>query len=591
MKDSDFDYKKKRSLVHRKWWFLLVVAITALAVAGCTGTEDSDSAEETTEEADDSLEEDDSESEEALDSSPSEDSEEYIAEQVLYDQNDIVITATGITDITDYNYQIELLVENGSDSDIDITPEYGSVNGYMTSMSLYCEVPSGRESYSVLRIDLESLEEAGIETVMEIEFCFEIQDTEDWTVLDFSDPVTLTTGAYGSETQEYDDSGTMLYEENGVEITFRQIKSDDEAAYLDFYFENDSGQNISISTVELTINGYTVNGNMFCSIMDGKKADDYAALRYETLSELGIADADAIEQISISFNITDTDSGELIATTETFTISLQDGAGGESSATAAITATTGQTIYSENNIVITVAEMGLNGSDYEVTLQVQNSSESAIDIASYYGSSSVNGYMMDLTLNRTVEAGATSDVELTASAEDLDAAGIETVLELEFCLELTNASSNEEITLTDPIILTTEAYGTAVQAEDDSGTICYDDGSLKILYRYAEETSDASVVLVFCIDNESGQDIWAYLYPTAVNGTALTDSLSYTSCTVLNGKQAVVEIEISTDMLEDLGISDLDAVTQVTIASGIADPDTLADLGYEIDDMVISLTA
>ena len=304
---------------------VLIIGLTCHAIPSSDTEGSTEPAAESAEESED-LEE---ENAETADSASSEAGSTYEEDQVLYDQDGIVIASTGESSLTEDAWQYGLIIENSSGKDMELTAEYGSINGYMIDLSLSCEAPSGSETAAELEAGLDDLEEAGIETVMEVEFYVELWDPEESKTVDLAGPITLTTDAYGTESQEYDDSGTLLYEEDGMEIVFRQVEDADSTVYLDFYFENSTGEDISITIEDLLINDYSVSGNLLCSITDGKKALDQIALSYDVLSGCGIKQADEIVKIEVNFSLAEIDSGTVLA--ETGILSIYPEIGSEES--------------------------------------------------------------------------------------------------------------------------------------------------------------------------------------------------------------------------------------------------------------------
>ena len=144
---------------------------------------------------------------------------------MLYDGDGIVVTATGYVEISDYNYKVELEIEN--------SPALGSVNGHMIAMGLDGEIEAGGETVEDFFFLMEDMESYGIGTVMEIEFCIEIFEPDTGNIIETTDPINITTSEYNSSAlesamEEYDDSGTTLYEEDGLKIIYKSISEDND---------------------------------------------------------------------------------------------------------------------------------------------------------------------------------------------------------------------------------------------------------------------------------------------------------------------------------------------------------------------------
>ena len=603
MKDNEYGYnsEKQEKPLYRKWWFILLVIVLAAAIIylrygglfTASDSEDStDYAEEATVESEDASVEEEPEDEdteeeengevEIISSDSEQTGEESIEEQVLYDKDGIVITATGEVDVTSSQYQIELLVENGSSDDIYITPEYSSVNGYMIDMSIHSEIPAGRESYSELKIDLDDLEDSGVSTIMEIEFCLEIWDPESWAVYDLSDPVTIQTGAYGTETQEYDDSGAVLYDEGGITITFRHLKIGSSTSSLVFYLENDSGQDVNISTEDVAINDTMLSSTMFCSVVDGKKAVDHILVDDDVLAEMGLSDVNDIEKLDVSFSITDAETSTLIAETELYSIStiyVEDNSVDstveaeeptDESTLASDEIIDEQVIYNQNGIVITATGVEVDDYYYLISLFLENNSGYDIVIDIDYGSSSVNGCMQYMSLYCDILSGKSAYDEIRIVRGNLEASGIETVMEIEFCLEIFTQETYDDIDLTDPITLTTAAYDTATQEFNDTGTELYSDYGIRIVYTNPSELSSSSSLVLYS-ENESGQNVYIDLTLTITSPSSITTE--EVMIWISNGKKSVEEIVLDSDILSDLGIDSIEGIGTIEASFSIQDRD------------------
>ena len=68
-----------------------------------------------------------------------------IEEQVLYDENDIKITATGIEDGW-LGTELKLLIENNTDQSITVQAKNANVNGYMVTTMMSADVAAGKKA-------------------------------------------------------------------------------------------------------------------------------------------------------------------------------------------------------------------------------------------------------------------------------------------------------------------------------------------------------------------------------------------------------------------------------------------------------------
>lgn len=278
------------------------------------------------------------------------DEENEIESQVLYEEDGIEVTAVSIEpyygensnwisrliDKLSYNsqegYCLELKLENTGDRTLSITVVDGSVNGYMCNFTedgegdVVAYVSAGRTETCTLYFLEDDLEDAGIKTILEVEFRMEIENADG--DVDISDFMTVTTQSYGEETQEYDDSGTVAYDEDGLKIVYQGIDQDTEYFYLKFYMENESGQDIHLianaaDTVVLNDTYTLYTSEIDIDLMDGKKVIHTLRLSKDDLEEYyGLDSTNDFERYAFSYEIVDADTLETIGDTGKITVDL-----------------------------------------------------------------------------------------------------------------------------------------------------------------------------------------------------------------------------------------------------------------------------
>ena len=117
-------------------------------------------------------------------------SEVSIEEQILYDGNDIKITATGMEDSI-WGAELKLLIENNSSKTITVQARNCNVNGYMVTTMMSADVASGKKANDSLTFETSGLKESGIEQIATMEFYFHIFDTETWDTIVDTDVITI----------------------------------------------------------------------------------------------------------------------------------------------------------------------------------------------------------------------------------------------------------------------------------------------------------------------------------------------------------------------------------------------------------------
>ena len=253
--------------------------------------------------------------------SGSTDEEVTIAETVLYEADGIKVTAKSLADGL-LGTEVKLLIENDSSKNILITSSSVSANGYMMpTAALYAEVAAGKKANESLTLMSSELDQCGIETLAEMQFYLQIQDPETWETIKTTDLITLATSATGY-TQPVDDSGDVLYNENGYKIVCKGLKQDiiwDGTVV--FYMENNSNKAVSIYAENVSVNGFMQEVGLWSDLRPSTKMID--GMSMIDLSDLEITNIDEIKTIEFNLRIVDAETWEDIVTTDAMTLNFE----------------------------------------------------------------------------------------------------------------------------------------------------------------------------------------------------------------------------------------------------------------------------
>ena len=238
-----------------------------------------------------------------------------LAKTEIYNENDIVVTATKLEE--DWLGQaIAVTVKNGSSKNILVTLDKPSVNGYMMgSAGLYCEVAAGKSAMDSISIYESELDQAGIETIAEIEFYLEISDSDTYSTIDVSELIKLSTSAAEGFEQPVDDSGDEIYNANDVRVVCKGLKDETiwEGAVV-FFFENNSDRTVTIYAENVSVNDFMADVSLWVDLRPGTKAVD--GMYMFDLSDLGIETIDGVEKIELAIRIVDEDTWDEIDTSD-----------------------------------------------------------------------------------------------------------------------------------------------------------------------------------------------------------------------------------------------------------------------------------
>ena len=243
-----------------------------------------------------------------------------VEETVLLEQDGIKITATGMDDGL-FGTELKLLIENDSSTNLTFQARNASVNDYMVDTMMSEDVAAGKKSNTSLTFSTSGLKDCGIDTIANMEFSFHIFTTDGWDDFLDSDIISLDTSAAGSYTQNYDDSGEVFYDKDGIKIIGKGLSSNDSffGPGLIVYIENNSSKNFTVQVRDTSVNGFMIDTSMSEDVIVGKKAITAVTFFSSSLEENGITDITSIET---SFHVFDMESWDTIVDTDPITINF-----------------------------------------------------------------------------------------------------------------------------------------------------------------------------------------------------------------------------------------------------------------------------
>ena len=240
-----------------------------------------------------------------------------LAETVLFDQDGIRITATGLSADSLFGPELNLLVENDSAQNIVVQPNYCMVNGYMMDGLLSADVAAGKKANDTLDFLSNALARCGIETITVIELDLVVSDGDSWQTLYETGPVILQTSAAGQYTQTYDDSGEEIYNQNGIRVVAKSVNDDLFGMGIKFYLENNTDKAVIVNADNVSINGYMMTDLFYSDLAPRSHAVDTLTLLGSELEDNHI---DTITDAELSLQITDADYYQTIDSTAPITL-------------------------------------------------------------------------------------------------------------------------------------------------------------------------------------------------------------------------------------------------------------------------------
>lgn len=202
----------------------------------------------------------------------------------------------------------------------------------------------------------------------------------------------------------------------------------------------------------------------------------------------------------------------------------------------------------------------------ELKLLIENNTAQNLTVQAR--SVSVNGYMVGSSLSADVAAGKKANDELTLTASDLETSGIGTITDIEFSFHIFDSDTWDAYKDTDLVSVKTAAFGAYTQPVDDSGTIVYDDGGIKVVAKGLDTSGWMGPAVILYIQNDSDTNITVQARDESVNGFMLDASLSEE---LLPGKRSIADMSFLSSQIEENDITD---ITEVEFVLHIFDTDT-----------------
>ncbi len=282
---------------------LALMMLVSLAACG-EGNEEDTKAPESSQSSGDSAGESD-EDIQVETTAPYEAVEATIEETVLYDENSIKITALSLT-YDDTYVNLNLRIENNTDTDLSFLAYDTTVNDFVVEGLMAEDVASGEQVDGRLFFRKKWLQDDGIDVIADIEARFSYY-TDDYMVDGDTELVEIKTSAAEGFDYSYDESGSVIYDQDGVKIVFQRLfvtdntYDGDTEYYPIIFIKNESDEIIYVQDTEVRVNGIEVDATFGEFIYAGKRMISEVSLYEDNLAENGITEFESLE---MSFEIT-----------------------------------------------------------------------------------------------------------------------------------------------------------------------------------------------------------------------------------------------------------------------------------------------
>ena len=224
-----------------------------------------------------------------------------ISESIIFENDNYKATITGFNDSDSYEAKIKVHLENFTDKNIVLTANHFVVNGIYMWCDLYIKAAAGKNAKGYIGVRREDMEEFGITQIATMytnDASF--VDTDSYDTLDEFEFEVMTSIA-DDYVQEIDDSGSLVYSEDGIEIKYKGHRVNDYGEVeLMFYMKNGTDRDLIISCDNVSVNDYTVYGDLLARCNAGSVC--YALMDFYE-DDLVENDIEKIETVSFTFEM------------------------------------------------------------------------------------------------------------------------------------------------------------------------------------------------------------------------------------------------------------------------------------------------
>lgn len=188
-----------------------------------------------------------------------------IERQVIFDQQDIRMTAENFFDDGTYA-GIKLTIENNSDTDLHASTDYAALNHIMinegdTYLLLYCEVPAHQSVTADMDYEVEEAKKDGFDQISSIMFDVRFL-TKDYDTYAETDCITIQTNHAETAPDVIPEGAREVFSNDYVRISAPGLPvsgSDD----IHLYTENLSDQTLTLTSDDTVINGQDSTGSFY----------------------------------------------------------------------------------------------------------------------------------------------------------------------------------------------------------------------------------------------------------------------------------------------------------------------------------------
>lgn len=225
----------------------------------------------------------------------------------------------------------------------------------------------------------------------------------------------------------------VVVDEAGIKITATGLENGFMGPEIKFLIENNSAEDLTVQTRDVSVNGYMVDTFMSADVAAGKKNNDGMSITTSSLDECGIEN---IADVEFSFHIFKTDGWDTYLDTEPLQLFTSNHEGYEYKYDDS-----GDVVYAGNGV--NIVSKGLADDDIlgpKLKLFINNQSGKYITVQAR--NVSINGYMVDFSMSADVPDGKMAVDGISFFSNSIDENGITDITDVEFSLVAFDKSMN-----------------------------------------------------------------------------------------------------------------------------------------------------
>ena len=215
-----------------------------------------------------------------------------------------------------------------------------------------------------------------------------------------------------------------------------------------------------------------------------------------------------------------------------------------------------QVLIDQDGIKITATEYNQNGL-FGDAIKVVVENETSNDVMVGCTALIVNDFMINDLFASKVAAGKKANETIDLYTSELNAAGIETVGQVEIYFHIYDADTFEKILDSDCVTIKTSEYANMDTSADDSGKELYNEGGIRIVGKTVDENSFWGTAILLYTENKSGRNVGISVDNMSINDFMMSP---FFSTVVYDGKKSFDDITVFKKDLEENNIQSIDTV-------------------------------